>query len=176
MAEREPRLTALVHRTRAGLEALPQTLREASRNLREDPGAVWHSPIVRIGVWCLVALLGIAGIQWFLAAVTPGGVGQLGEQPTSTATLYVACANPGCGASFSTRLPMTHRDWPIVCDRCGQKNAFRATRCPDCGGWAANVPGESLRCPRCAQRAAATQPTPTTRRSTGDPDDADDGW
>jgi hypothetical protein len=126
---------------------------------------------VRLILWALLGIGLFFGMKQVIAWMTPAAADRNAEPPTPWAVLYVACTNPDCHASKTTRQPPDFRGWPLTCGRCGQASVRRATLCPRCGTW---VAPEGAACWRCAALQSATQPRPRVRSA--NPDDDEDGW
>jgi hypothetical protein len=169
-------LSELPHRWRSRLGELRARWLDYRATYRESPGMVWHSPILKIGVLVLVVLAAILGVRWLTNWVTPGGSASLGDQPTPTATLYVACSNPGCRAFYTTQQPMDFKGWPLKCEQCSGATVYRATQCPTCRHWYASAPGGPVGCPFCAEKASSAEPLPTSRATPHHSDDDEDPW
>lgn len=176
MNRRLPSFADLPNRVREGLAGLPARWREWREGFRADPAILWRTPVLRVAA--LVALLLAAGLtlRWAIGLLAPGGRGQVFEQPTPWATLYVACTHPDCRAAYTTQQPMDFKAWPLKCERCGRPTVYRATRCPACRQWFASVPGAPATCPRCAEKTAAPQPAELPRRPSATGDDSEDPW
>jgi hypothetical protein len=122
----------------------------------------------------VLLLLGAWAVTWFVAGLTPGGT-QFAER-TPWATLYVACTNPACRATYSTQKALDFDEWPLTCERCGQATVYRASRCPKCKAWFATAPGEQPACPHCAARRLREEAIDTEVRPRPTGDDAEDPW
>lgn len=164
-------LTDLPHHLRERAATLRADFRQFREDVRNDPAVLWRTQPVR------VAFLIVLGIALLLAArqasglLLPAADELSAEQPTQTATVYVACGNPDCGACYQAHPPMDFRAWPLVCEKCGQPTAFRAAPCHECGAWHPDVGGEP---PCLAARKAA--PPPAAASAPTDPDDREDPW
>jgi len=172
---RRTRLAELPHRIREWMARWPADLRDWRADLRHDPGLLWRTPVIRVGLFMLGGVALIAGARWLAVALVPGGATAF-EQATPYAILYVACTDPACRASYTTQQPRDLRNWPLVCEKCGKKAVYRAQVCPDCGGWFATAPGRSAECQFCEQRRAATRPATDVQTKPINPDDAEDPW
>jgi predicted RNA-binding Zn-ribbon protein involved in translation (DUF1610 family) len=149
-------LADLPHRVRDEWQALPGRWRAWRADFDEDPTLIWRTPVVRIiGIVILGIGLLLLG-QWLITGLSPTSGGAFAEA-TPTATLYVACTNTQCRHHFTITTPMDFDEWPVTCPECGEKTAYRASRCPDCGQWFAVVPGAAKACPHCAAREAARE-------------------
>ncbi len=177
MSERRPpRLADIPHQLREQMQNLPDRWRAWREGLREDPAALWRTPLVRLCGVILLAILAIVILAWLIETLVPGGGSQRVEKPTPLATLYVACTNPACRAHYPTKQPMDFTDWPLTCEKCGQPTVYRATRCDVCRKWFAVPPGSPRTCPFCAEQAT---PLPVEdAREHGQPttDDDEDPW
>jgi len=165
------RISDLPHHLRERLAELPDRWRAAREGFREDPTRIWYSPLTRVAALVLLGIAAGVGAIKLAGALTPGG--QLrAEKPTSVATVYVACTNPGCRVGYTAHVPRNFKDWPLKCEKCGQLTVYRATLCPTCRRWFATTPGAEPVCPFCREReraAAASQP----ERRSASPDDED---
>lgn len=173
-APRSP-LAELPHRCRQWLAACPQRWHAWRADLREDPTLLWRTPVIRLGGLVLAGVVLLAVIQGLVGAFTPAGTPGAFQKATRTATLYVACTNPDCLASFVVRQPMDFKDWPLACPRCDRQTAYRATVCQTCGHWFAVAPGGIPACPHCARRNADLAP-PARRAPPASSDDDEDPW
>jgi hypothetical protein len=165
----------LVNRVREQLADVPATVAGYREAVKEDPARLLRSPIVRIGGWIVLGLAVVLVVQWMVSGLTPAA-GRGVEAPTPYATVYVACTNPACRAAFTARVERDFRDWPLSCEKCGQKSAYRAGRCATCRSWFATAPGQLPTCPECDRRKAADAPKQATTQESGDRDDAEDPW
>jgi hypothetical protein len=178
MPHDRPSLAELPHRLREGAASLRANWREWRDTVRQEPARLWRSPLTKIGLLVVLALLAVLAIEWFGSALIPGSLSwRLEDQATREATLFVACTNPACRASYTTHQPRDFKDWPLKCEKCGQETVYRATRCPDCRHWYAIAPGGAPACPFCAEKKAEQKPTeekppPPPKRT----DDSEDPW
>ncbi len=138
----------------------------------KDPSLLFRALPLRLALWAVLGL----GVFFALRAVLGGLAPPPGQFETATrdATLYVACTNPACRASYRTTRPMDFHDWPLVCEKCGQKSVERATQCTRCRKWYAK--GTAGGCPWCAIAASKPVERKTTTTKPLDRDDAEDGW
>lgn len=179
MDGRSTLVSAVWGRLRTWLTGVHENARDIRDAVREDPAAVANSPVVKIGIWIVIALTGLIAVQWFLAAVTPKPANFGNDQPTPYSTLYVACTNLDCLAAYTSQQKMTFTGWPLKCDKCGQKSIYRARRCGTCREWfakASGPPTESSPCPLCARKRAAEVKTVEEKKKANNPDDEEDGW
>jgi hypothetical protein len=178
LSEHRPSLGEWPHRFREGLAGLRAGWREWREGVRQEPARLWHSPLTKIGLLIVLGLLAILAVQWFGSALVPGGLSwRLEDQATREATLFVACTNPACRASYTTQQPRDFKDWPLKCEKCGQQTVYRATHCRECRHWYALTPGGPPGCPFCAQKRAEQKkleapPPPAPEKS----DDSEDPW
>ncbi len=177
MSSRPPDLGKLPHQIRAQLEAAPERLRELRERFRDDPGALVHSPVTRVVV---VAILGIAALLaagWLVRGLAPGGTTAVNEDATSWSVLYVACTNPNCLATATIHRERSFNEWPVVCETCKEKSAYRAQTCPNCERSYAVEPGKPNTCPHCANlKKKATPTTAPEDKPQKHSDDAEDPW
>lgn len=173
---RIPSLAEIPHRIRQQLRDLPGRWRTLREDIRQDPSRFWQSPLVRVPAYVLLGAVLLVSLSYGIRALTPGGTLAVHERPTATATLYVACTNPECRATYRTQQLMDFDDWPLECEKCGQKTVYRAQRCRECRRWFANVPGEKSTCPHCASRKAAQQRVEPLSRPSPTGDDIEDPW
>jgi len=171
--ERPSRLADLPHVMRQRMTTLPDDAREWRQRLSEDPMAILHSPLVRVVLAVAALLLIVLGVSWLVGGLAPGNAGRF-EEATPTATVHVACADPACGATYSTQVSLEFADWPLVCEKCGQPTVCRAKRCPTCGGWVANPPGQTVKCPHCTRKAKPKPTEAPAKPKLGD--DEEDPW
>jgi hypothetical protein len=169
-------LSELPHRFRERLAALRTRWRDYRDECRETPGIARHRPLLKIGALILVVLAAILGVRWLTSWITPGGSASLADQRTPTATLYVACTNPGCRTFFTTLQPMDFKNWPLKCAGCGALAVYRATQCPTCRHWHGLAPGGPVGCPFCAEKTQQAEPFPTSRATPHHSDDDEDPW
>jgi hypothetical protein len=197
MSQDRPSLAELTHRLREGFAARRAAWREWRSTVRQEPGRLWHSPLTKIGLLLVLALTAVLALQWLGGALIPGGLSwSYAQEGTREATLFVACTNPACRASYTTHQPRDFRDWPLRCKKCGEETVYRATRCPTCRQWYAMSPGShpsslisdpsslisgggsaASLCPFCAAKQAEQKPVeaapPQAPQHT---DDAEDPW
>mgnify|MGYP003729175381 CR=1 FL=1 len=168
-------LTELPQRMRQRAAALPGQLRIWLAAARSEPGIVWHSPIVRLTLILLLGALVLGLANQLAARLVPAGDRSAFQAPTRLAILYVACTNPDCRTSYTTRQPMSFKSWPLTCPKCGEDSVYRGRLCRVCGHWYANAPGTGLVCPWCVQPQTKRCESPTSR-TTGSSDDDEDPW
>ena len=172
---------------RRSLAELPQRLRERLAELREDwrlwrdeirenPARLLHSVVLRVAVLVILGIVGLAIVNWFSGALVPGGPTWSLEEGTRLATLYVACTNPACRATYTSHQPMDFKSWPLKCTKCGQDTVYRAGRCPTCRRAYALQPAAPPGCPLCAERQAAEQRKIEPIKPAKKSDDAEDPW
>jgi hypothetical protein len=172
-----PSLAELPHHVRAGFAGLPARWRQWREGFREDPGKLWHSPVVRLAALVALGAAAVIVVYWLAREVTPRESTAESAGATQRAILFVACTNPACRAEYTTRQSLDFSAWPLTCEKCGQPAVYRATQCPACRHWFAFAPGRPPDCPFCAASKAATQPAPPARNEpTKSRDDAEDPW
>ncbi len=177
MPHQRPSLAELPHRLREGAAGLRAGWREWREGVRQEPGRLWHSPLTKIGLLIVLALVAVLALQWFGSALVPGGLSwRLEEEGTPWATLYVACTNPACRANYTTQQARDFKSWPLKCEKCGQETVYRATRCPDCRHWYAPAPGGAPFCPFCAEKKAEQKPIEAPPAPIKKTDDSEDPW
>lgn len=176
MTPKAPNLGELPHQIREQLLAAPERWRNFRDRLRDDPGAIFHSPVIRIVTLIVLGLILLLVTGWFVRGLTPPGPAGLTEEATPWAVLYVACTSPKCLAAASTRCARDFDAWPMKCEKCGDKSVYRAQTCAKCGQWFAASPGQPAACPHCARAAAKPEATPTPTRPAGKSDDDEDPW
>jgi hypothetical protein len=174
-ADRPPLLANLPHRLRERAAKLRGNLRQWSADVREDPGLLWRTPAIRVAFWLGVGLVAFFAARFAANAILPADADAEFKQPTQLATLYVACINPECRESYTTRQPMNFSAWPLTCRKCGRATVYRATLCPTCHHWFATVPGREHNCPFC-RTPEPDEPESMPPANPIDPDDAEDGW
>jgi hypothetical protein len=172
---RLPTLADIPHQIRAQLAQLPTQWRTWREGFRDDPWAFWRSPFTRIPLYIALGAAVLATLTWGTKLLVPNIPGQF-QHATPWATLYVACTNPACQATYSTQQAKDFDQWPLVCEKCGQPTVYRAQRCPECRHWFAVAPGQPHACPFCAARKAAQQPKEPLRRPSATGDDVEDPW
>jgi hypothetical protein len=169
-------LAELPHRLREWLSDLPDRWQAWREGLRADPAKLWRGPAVRIVGLVLLVIIALVAINWAIGALAPGGSDRLFEKPTPWATLFVACTNPACRASYTTRQPMDLKNWPLQCEKCGARSVYRATFCKVCRHWYANPPGQAQACPFCAERKATPARESRPHEPPSRTDDEEDPW
>jgi len=173
--KRPSRIANLPHAVREHLAGLPDRWQTWREGFRQEPAALWRSPLTQIAVLVAVLVIILIAVTRLVGAIAPPGGDRRVEPATPVATLYVACTNPACRASYTTRQPMSFKAWPLKCEKCGQMTVYRATLCKDCRRWYAVLPGMPAICPFCEEqkhaKAAATQPA---KKSAADEDE--DSW
>lgn len=156
-----------------GLGARWHAWREA---FRENPRVIWRSPAVRLGGLALLAIVIIMGVQTLIGALAPrSGVGG-GGRYLQEATLYVACTNAACRASYTTQQALDFKGWPLKCQKCGGASVYRASRCGVCRHWFASAPGAAHACPFCAEKAAEENAKRRDPNRSGRSTDPEDPW
>ena len=141
---------------------------------RADPHVLWRTSAVRFGGLALLAILIIMGVQMLIGALAPRSGGGGGGKYVQEATLYVACTNAACRASYTTQQALDFKGWPLKCEKCGGATVYRASRCMVCRHWFASAPGATHACPFCAERVAAEKakhPDPNRPEKSTDPED-----
>lgn len=176
MTPNPPNLGELPHQIREHLQAVPERWRAFRDRLRDDPGAVLHSPVVRVAALILLGLLLLLLAGWLVRGLTPPGPAGMAEEATPWAMLYVACTKPNCLASAAIKCARDFDDWPVECEKCGEKSAYRAQPCAKCGRWFAAAPGHTAACPHCAREVAKPQVAPAQTMPAGRSDDDEDPW
>lgn len=171
------RLADLPHRVREQLAKLPDRWQTWREGFRQDPTALWRTPVIRVSALVFLAGAAVAGFSWLLVLLTPTAPGDRApEKRTLQTTLHVACANPACRTSYTTSQAVNFKAWPLKCEKCGQLTVYRATCCPDCKRWFAVPPGRPTRCPFCPEKKPAKPVAPPTTRKSTNPDDEEDHW
>lgn len=172
--ERDPNPDRLADRLRRRARDVREAAGELIVDLRAAPWAPLRSPIVRLALVAIAAVIVVVTVRSCLPAIGSGSEPR-GEAATAVATIHVACTNHGCHASYVAHPRIEFKAWPMTCEKCAAAAVYRAKLCPICRGWFATAPGATGACPTCAARNAATQATTQpTRPRTGD--DAEDGW
>ncbi len=175
--KRRPLLAELPHFLRERLVDLSVWYRDWREASREDRGAIWRSPILRIGVLVILAILAVYAAGRMGVGLLPRGPSYALDQPTQTATLYVACADAECRANYTIQQQMDFAEWPMKCEQCGHDTIYRATRCLTCRRWIAHAPGTDDECPFCADLRRAAEPRPeASDEPTAISDDDEDPW
>ena len=170
-----PSLVDLPHRIRDRLAALPEDWRAWRAATKEDPREFWRPLAVRVVAILIIGTVGVLALGWAIDAFIPRLEGA-DQQAAPTATLYVACSDPNCGAAFTITRGLDFKDWPVTCPKCGQQTGYRATRCPVCRQWYSHAPGTPDACPQCARKAAAAQQNLPQRPQPSQGADAEDPW
>lgn len=160
-----------LQRTREWLSARPAAVHDWGAELREEPAALWRSPLVRWGAWLITAVAALLFFSYVPVLPRWTSPASVADQPTPWAMLHVACA--ACDAAYTAQAPRDFQAWPMRCEKCAAPRVYRARRCAQCREWVAQAPGAA--CGSCARRGAKaeTAQQPTTRK-TGD--DAEDPW
>lgn len=142
--------------------------------VRDDPAALWHNPLLQFGFWILLLIVGLtAGGLTIRNLAFPADDRFKVEAPV--AIIHVACTDPACAAEKTVEVDLDFDDWPMKCESCGRESVYRAKQCHVCKGWYAVRPDQPDECPHCAKAAAEAPPDPTKPPPpTGD--DAEDGW
>lgn len=176
MSPKAPNLGELPHQIRERLQAAPERWRAFRDRLRADPGAVLHSPALRVVALILLGLLVLLLAGWFVRGLAPPGSAGITEQATPWALLYVACTNPKCLAATAIKCARDFDSWPVKCEKCGERSVYRAQTCAKCGQWFAAAPGRTAACPHCARNVAKPDHAPTQPKPSGRSDDDEDPW
>ncbi|MGE0480212.1 MAG: hypothetical protein AB7Q17_07045 [Phycisphaerae bacterium] len=172
--ERSPNHERLTDRLRRRARDARDAAGELIVDLRAEPWAPLRSPVVRLALFAIAAVIIVVVARSCLPAIGSGSEPR-GETATIVATIHVACTNPDCHASYVAHPNIDFKAWPMVCEKCATPGVYRAKLCPTCRSWFATAPGANDACPACAARNAATQAaTQPARPRTGD--DAEDGW
>lgn len=157
---------------------MPDAYRQWREDLKEDPSLIWRTPLVRIAIWIILGIAILVGGQLLISSLRPAGSVR-GERAAATAlaTLYVACAHADCLAAFTSRQPMSFREWPLACEKCKRQSVYRAQICPTCREWYATAPDQPPKCLRCeaAAGAQAEKERPKPKKK-GNKDDDEDDW
>ena len=167
-------LSELPHRLRAQLAGWAARWRDYRASPRETNLALRRG-LLYVGIVIVIVLAVFLGVRWLTGWITPGGLGALADQPSPTATLYVACTNPNCRTFDTVIKPLDFKDWPLRCSKCGGLTVYRATQCPTCRQWYARAPGGPVGCPFCAEKARKAEPPPVQKPSQRS-DDEEDPW
>ncbi len=163
-------LADLPHRFRDSTSDWRSRLRTWRSDVQADPSLLWRTPAIRITLWILFGGLLYWSVASGVSTISGGFDGD--AQRERTATLFVACTEPACLHAATVTRPISFREWPLTCQRCGKASVQRGKPCGDCRRWFA--PADAA-CPHCAAAAKLRKPIEKPRRST-DPDDAEDDW
>lgn len=172
-----PRLADLPHRARAWLACLPVRWRAWRAEFRWQPGALWGSPALRVTVVSLAGVCILLLAQWVVGRKYPAVADPFAQKPTRWAVLYVACTDPECRATGTTRQDISFAGWPLKCERCGKLTVYRARPCAECRQRYAVAPNGPQGCPFCAAAKtakAAEGARPVTKSKSSD--DEEDRW
>ncbi len=157
---------------------MPDAYRQWREDLKEDPSLFWRTALVRIAIWIILGIAILVGGQLLINSMRPSDAAR-GERASATAlaTLYVACTHAECLAAFTSKQPMSFREWPLACEKCKRQSAYRAQICAACREWYATAPDQPLECPRCAAaaRVKAEKERPKPKKK-GSKDDEEDDW
>jgi hypothetical protein len=168
---------SLPNALRTRIADAPRAFREWREQVAEDPSLLWHTTTVRVILWLALGICLMLGVRSLVSCVGPGDASLAGfEEPTETATLYVACTDTACRHAFVTEQPLDFADWPLTCEKCGQKTVYRAKICGVCRHWYATVPGAPDQCPLCAADKAEREEKKPKPKAKAKGDDAEDGW
>jgi hypothetical protein len=171
-----PNLGELPHQIREQLQAAPERWRSFRDRVRDDPSAIFHSPVIRVVSLLVLGLILLFVAAWFVRGLTPPGPAGMTVEATPWSVLYVACVSPKCLAATSAKCARDFDGWPMKCEKCGEMSVYRAQTCAKCGKWFATAPGQPTACPHCARAVTKTEAAPAQTRPAGMSDDDEDPW
>lgn len=158
------------------VERWKANLRAWREDIKTDPAAIWNPQPVRIALWVTLGIILLIAARWASTALLPRGDAGKTEAPTTLATLYLACAEHACRHSFTARVERDQVNWPLLCEKCGGKSAWRATLCKKCRNWWAKAPGSAPGCPYCEERALQEAKAHPEKPAASRPRGEDDDW
>ncbi len=126
--ERPSRVHDWVHAVRTQTPVVRAQFREWTAEVKEDPGLIWQTAVVRYLTYGVMALLAAWLVRGGITLIAPPPPPN--SRPTATsADFFCRCAASGCGRRFVIHRPFGFDDFPVECPRCSQPSGLPARPC-----------------------------------------------
>lgn len=91
----------------------------------------------------LIVIAVVLGAVWLI-----GGGSSVFVAPKTEKLLI--CGSADCAHEFKAQLPVTFKNYPVKCAKCGQRSAFVLTHCWKCDApYPLNLKNPLEKCPKC---------------------------
>lgn len=156
MAQEKPnRLVEWLQLLREQVPVVREHIGAWASAVREEPILIWHTPVVRYGVYVVGVAVLLCGASLLAGSLVPRPP-QSARPEATTADFHVVCMNPDCGFHFVINREFGFREFPVVCPRCKEKTGEKARRCNSdkCQGrWVVpSILNRESHCPICGTR------------------------
>lgn len=154
MAQEKPNpLTEWLHAAQTQVPILRNRAAIWLAGAREDPALIWNTPVIRYGVYGLVAVVTLVSVQTGIGMFSAPAPADAGPTATS-ADFHVVCSDQACDAQFVVHRKFGFDRFPVECVKCKKATGLSSRRCHSStcrGRWVApKKQGKTKACPHCA--------------------------